>query len=345
MKSLIICQAPLKINGVLNCYENEIKNGNDVFIVVRNAFTMYQFIESLNLTAKLFYFEPHESKINVFLTPWLIHKKINNDLKRLVNEGIQFDKNTKVFFTDCGDDLLIGFYLNKLSHCKEISKIQVKSDLEYKWDDFYNRPTPPLKIKIKEYYLSMVSGHKLFYRFVDRWVIHINMKDYKYQMKDYSEDFVYTKYKYKQCEGENGRTALLFTEPYRNHFQTESNYNLLNEQIVSNLHKKGYKVAVKGHPRIGCNKNALKLSDFEIPSYIPSEFLDIHSFDLVIGFVSTAICNIPSDIPSYSVLPLCTITNQIEANYWYNYINELGHGRVILLTDWSMIKGWESEGH
>lgn len=48
----------------------------------------------------------------------------------------------------------------------------------------------------------------------------------------------------------------------------------MNRQIINEIHQAGYKIAVKGHPRIGCQEDAEQMADEVLANYIPSEYID-----------------------------------------------------------------------
>lgn len=144
-------------------------------------------------------------------------------------------------------------------------------------------------------------------------------------------------YSYKPSCG-TGQLAILFTEPYRNKFQTEENYNDMNVNIVNNLHEMGYKVVMKGHPRIGNCKAIENLVDEIIPLFVPSEFIDYTIFSIAIGFVSTSICNSSEQIPSYTVLDMCEIIDAKEAKGWHEYLDKNSDGKVKYLSSFDEIR-------
>ena len=92
--------------------------------------------------------------------------------------------------------------------------------------------------------------------------------------------------------------VILFTEPYRNKFQTREDYSRMNVNIVQSLQAKGYQVIMKGHPRIGILESIKDLVDDIVPIFVPSEFIDYSIFRFAIGFVSTSLCNSARYIPT-----------------------------------------------
>lgn len=147
---------------------------------------------------------------------------------------------------------------------------------------------------------------------------------------------MYKKYRY-HVKVEYEKQAVLFTEPYRNPFQTESDYISKNRLIVNELHKKGYAVIMKGHPRLGGCQEIEPDVDTIIPNYVPSEFIDFSMFDIAIGFVSTALCGVSDIMPVYSIINLCEVTNEKLANYWRQYLTDNSNGKVRFICNFDEI--------
>lgn len=326
--SYIFCQAPTKIPATLLCYETELRKGNNVVIVTKNAKNMYDFFQLLKIKAKIIHLEPLS-----ICGSWLLHrrqvmKKINDNIRML---GINAKNGDKIFFTDTCDDFTMGLYLSQLYQLS-IYKIQGQIDIEKKLDTEFVRDNLPFRLFLKEKIFSYVFKYSFIYTQIDHWTLAINIKKYNYTILDYSEMSVCSRYLVAP-PSTNGHNVLFFTEPYRNTFQTEEDYMKLNYAIIDYLKNKGYTVGVKGHPRIGLPENVLDKADFEVPSYLISEFIDLKSYDFAIGFVSTSICNATTQIPAYSMLPMCEIINQEQADYWYDYIRKMGNHKVVFIKD------------
>lgn len=330
-QSIIFCQSPANIVAVLNCYENELREKRNITIIIRNTINIKKFIDILNLNAKIIYFEDNFSLIKEYSK---IKKIVQQKIKEL---NIINNKYTHVFFTDICDDPLIGLFLKKLGNCSiywikgpqiigQLTNDELHKSLKQK-----NRP---LRYKIREIIYSFLYGYS--YKFIQRehWAITINILKYKYKNIDYSNTSVIERFKVNLTDNQS-KNVLFFTEPYRNKFQTKENYDQLNITTINELHKIGYKIAVKGHPRIGCQKEVLELADFEIQSFIPSEFLNYNQFDFAIGFTSTALCFSSQFIKSFSILPMCEIINKKEADYWSNFLRNYPNSNVIFLKTYN----------
>ena len=331
MESIIFCQAPLKIPAVLNCYHHELNSKHcSVTIVVRNTETAFKFIKSLKLDAQVLFFQDQN-----FAFPYKKSKKsVKENLRNLNLKDIE---TLRVFFTDVCDDPTMGCYLAALKGAK-IFKIQSKLDLFLDKELINGRRKIPFILRVKEYLMTLMIGYRYRYAKIDHWTPALNLKKNQISLLDYSDMDICKKYQYNIPIGNDKPRVLFLTEPYRNKYQLKDDYDSLNVSIVKSLQEKGFSVGVKGHPRIGCHKDVIKLADFEIPSYIPAEFINLNDFVFSIGFVSSSLCSASTQITAYSVLPMCNIINQVEADYWYDYLNRLSENKVIFIRQFSDIK-------
>lgn len=330
--SYIFCQAPTKIPATLLCYENEYKLGNRVTIIV-NVENTAKFFRLLGLNANVECLTAFVIKRSTLLESSRLKRIVKNDILRL---GIDSTYTNRIFFTDICDNFMMGLYLAKLKK-HPIFKIQAQIDIKNGLDKRFERLGVPFKLKVKERLFSMVFGYHFLYTRIDHWTLTLDIRKYDYPLLDFSDMSVCNRYLIA-LPGEGCHRVIFFTEPYRNKFQTEENYMAINKKIITTLQSKNYKVGVKGHPRIGLPEGIKEMADFEIPAYIPSEFIDIKGFDFAIGFVSTSICSASSEIKSYSVLPMCTVIDESQVIYWRDYIDKLSNGKVLYLSDFNQIE-------
>lgn len=329
--SIIFCQASAKVASVLNCYEHELKEGRTVRIVVRNVPALVKFFKYLNLDAEILFFDKVCKKK-------YFRQRIRQVKKDIVSLHLDEAPDIRVFFTDICDDLYMGLYLKYL---KSYNPIHILSHLEISdWGTnnhfVFSRKSIPFKLRIKEKLYSWLYGYSFKYSLRDHWTIVLNIHKYHYPYWDCSDKSVVQKYKIGTTKTEN-KNVIFFTEPYRNRFQTKENYDMMNVKIVEVLHKAGYKVWAKGHPCLGCHPDVLEICDNEVPSYIPSEYLDFTSFAFAIGFVSTALCSASEYIKSYSVLLMCEIIDDREKKFWLKYLNEMYGSKVMFIYDFTSL--------
>lgn len=331
-RSIIFCQASAKVTSVLNCYEQEIKENRKVQIIVRCVPELELFFKYLGLDAEIIYFD--DVKVNEYHF---------GKRKRIMKERVKSLKldsysDVHVFFTDIYDDMYMGVYLKYLMKYNPTHILSAYEMDEWKstgWKIF-SREYVPLKLRLMEWAYSLLYGYSFKYSLRDHWTLTLNTLKYHYPWIDYSDASIINKHKVT-LPYSGKKNVIFFAEPYRNKFQTKENYDIINVKIVEELHKAGYKVGVKGHPRIGCHPDVLKVCDYEIPSYIPSQYLDITVFDFAISFVSTALCSASEVIKAYSVLPMCEIVDEYEKDFWIKYLIEHGKGNVVFIDDISKI--------
>lgn len=331
-RSIIFCQASAKVTSVLNCYEHERNEGRKIQIIVRNVPNLVHFFKYLRLDAEILYFDKIQKKKFHF---WEKKEQVKKDLASLC---LDEKSDIRIFFTDIYEDVYMGLYLKYL---RNYQPVHILSHLEIsEWKANYGkvliREHLPFKLRIKEQLYTYIYGYSFKYSLEDRWIIALNVLKYNYPRIDYSEKSIISKYRKSICDAHQ-RSVLFFTEPYRNKFQSEENYDMMNKRIVTALHENGYKVYVKGHPSLGCYQGVLDMCDLEIPSYIPSEYLDISAFEFAIGFVSTALCSASEIIKAYSVLPMCEIIDNKERKYWEKYLVNMKGSNIIFVDDFSEI--------
>lgn len=330
--SYIFCQAPTKISATLLCYENECSLGNRVTIIV-NVENMAKFFCLLGLKANIECLTTFVIKHSTLLESNRLKRLVKNDIQRI---GIDRTSDSRIFFTDICDNFMMGLYLAELK-THPIFKIQAHMDIKKGLDGRFERERIPFKLKVKEFLFSKVFGYHFLYTRIDHWTLTLDIREYNYPLLDFSDMSVCNRYQIPLPE-EGCHRVIFFTEPYRNKFQTEEDYMAINKTIITSLQSKNYKVGIKGHPRIGLPDELKDMADFEIPAYIPSEFIDIKGFDFAIGFVSTSICSASSQIKAYSVLPMCTIIDEPQVVYWHDYIDKQSNGKVIYLSDFNQIE-------
>ncbi len=322
-KAIIFCQAPIELPNVINLYETLRGEGKEVTIVALRAYSYVEFIHFLDIKVKVVFWK--EIKIGI--------KHLSNffKLKRQIKKNLsQIDiKDSEVFFTSRFDIQLALYF----KYFKQSIKVTYTEGMDKIW---VHKSSNKLRLKNRVNYLLMKiaasvpikcfqNGDYKFLPEIDiRNIGDINLMKFK------DDSFIIKKYSYAVGGGQK-KKYIIFTEPYRNKFQSEDNYISLNVDLVKYLKKKDIYVVMKGHPRIGYLPELESLVDEVIPSYIPSEFIDYNDFEKAFGFVTTAICDSSNYIPSYSLLKMCEITNQDEYNYWCSFVDRIGEQRVVYL--------------
>ncbi len=314
--AIIVCQASHEVINVLSIIEKIIDKYENIIIASNTVDSYELFLRNFNfpfkyLTWKTPYFDP--------IRPWTwisFYKSLKDDVHSI--RGMRFD----VYYTCvCDFHLLCRFKMFG------------------KGTNFYYRPGAELKLvgikglpKLPFYRICYAQVKKIIQEIYSNSMLEFVNNGAIYNFRFLPEKMYHNilpvfvdngdivkKYAYRYSNN-NSQTAIIFTEPYRNNFQSKQNYIETNKAIVNHLHNLNYSVVMKGHPRIGVCKEIEDMVDFIIPSYIPSEFIYMKDYKFAIGFVSTSLCSSCKDIATFSVINICDITDEIQAENWRQYL-------------------------
>jgi len=301
-RSIIFSQAPAKVVAVLNCYEHELSEGRNVTIIVRaNLEGLYLFYKELGLKADIIMI----GNIGFYSCPWKDKRQAKNAIRLLHLDQID---DIRIFFTDIYD-YGMGWIMKRLMPFHPIHILSPVDITEGNSCKEISKGLPFIR-KCMEIVYSYICNIPLCYFYGDGGGLALGMdnRKLKFPKKDYSDREVCTRYK-KTISVDSEKYVIFFTEPYRFSYQSKEEYDEMNRQIIKEIHRAGYKVAVKGHPRIGYQEDSEQMADELFPSYIPAEFIDFSTFDFAVGFTSTSLCEVAKDMKAYSVFKMCTITD------------------------------------
>ena len=280
--SVIFCQSAICVGATLVCYEIEKQKKNDVIIVVRNVETIFRFLKTLKLEAEVFWLDKYSIKKSYIFNQSDIIRHIQEDFNRL---NITRQKISHVYFTSVCNDLLMGCYLNHFDR-DIIVKLQTDVDIKNHLDDYI---IPQVKVsfrmKLLKLFYSLVLRYKIRIQYVGTPVFAIDIGYYRYPLLDGSSQEIFKKYLYKPSLSDEKNALVFASECAQEVFGDREKYVAVFVECVKSLQEKGYHVYVKGHPRLGVLKEALCLSSEEIPSFIPSEFIDYKSFSCAYGLI------------------------------------------------------------
>ena len=316
-KSVIFMQASVKMNAVLNCYEAEREKGRDVTIllpfVLRDT---KKFIDEIHLDAHTDVMNQlADSLLFMAMFPLIYKNRIKRNLAHI---GI--DDDTHFFFTD-HNDTEIGLLLPYLKN-NEPTQIQTTIDINDGIDYQRERKSSSgIRILISKILSFLYNTHFIAVHESGLEFIYTDQKKYNLAVLDYSDKSIIDKYRIKVADSPN--CVLFYTSPYLEQLFEEEEYDRLNKEIIEILHKKGYKVFVKSHPRFSDSKIVKDLADEIIPSYIPGEYIDLTSFNFAIGLSSTIIATACEVIPSYSVLNVGRVKNITLRDSYIKYITDI----------------------
>ena len=335
-RALLVCQAPVEVPNIL-CFYEEIKNRyDDITFVSRDTDSYNKFFQYIGIKAH-FVRWVNDSKFNS-LKPWTWISFKKQVKKNLIN--LRLD-NCDVYYTSRYD---FFSYCHFKQFPESVTFIyRDKKDSEVWCYKGENKASFKIHIRrlIEKYIKQFYCGIKLDYDnsgsvsilgFDPTRLGHVIRKN----LSDAEEREIQQKYSYS-FKLKSGKNAIFFTEPFRNRFHEENDYIEMNKMVVNELHRKGYSVILKGHPRLGVCAEITQMVDDIIPNYIPSEFINYFSFDIAIGFVSTALCGTASIIPTYSVLDICSITDKQLANNWRQFIKNESNNQVLFITNFDVL--------
>ncbi|MCU6770345.1 Uncharacterised protein [uncultured Bacteroides sp.] len=334
--AILVCQAPVEIPNIL-CFYEEIKNRyKDITIVSRDTNSYNEFFQYIGLEANFVRWsnDYRFDALNPFT--WIaFRKQIKENVDKLKIDNVDvFYSSRYDFFSYCH---FKQFPLSTTFTYRD------KKDSEVWCYKGTNKASfkVSIKRKLEKFIKQCFCGTKLeYYNCGAHSILGFNPQNLRHTIKkklsDTEEKSIIQKYSYKPHTNSK-YTAIFFTEPYRNKFQDSNDFISVNKTIISELHKKGYAIILKGHPRIGLCKEIEHLADDIIPNFIPSEFIDYNEFNIAIGFVSTALCGTSQIIPSYSVLDLCSITDKRLAEHWRQFLNELSNNKIVFINSFSDI--------
>jgi hypothetical protein len=319
-KAIIFCQAPAELANSLCQYEKCLKGEYSIYIICLHSKKIYNFLVFLNLKANIFYFEEPYPKYNPF-NYFLNKKLVRNNLLKF---NIKKTKKIFIFFAS-RIDTYIGMYLRKLLkytiyYVKNYDSITINTEIDN---------NVPITSTFKALLTSLIIGFRCSASYADgRLGTILNLKGYNIiEVPFILDKSIFIRYRYNNIIFDKyDKKVILFTEPYRNKYQTKDNYDTMNISMVKELKERGYFVCMKGHPRIGSHPLLKDMIDIEIPDFIPSQFLDLNDFNFVIGFTSSALCDSPVD--SYSVLEMCEITDIQCKEYFKNILEKIAPGKI-----------------
>jgi hypothetical protein len=303
---IFFCQAPADIVHILKEYDNlktRYKDNLQIEIVCVNTKVLLDYFNNVKLEdVVVVYLEYIPISIRKIWKLWNWRKKSLKSIKEL---GL-LNGNKTFYFCSIYDDPITSYFMYLLyKQNKEIIYLN-------HYDDKQNITVikrKNIKQTIYEYLFYLVTGIKYEYRNMSgRWCpIRFPIESVDYQIKyPVLDDTICKKYAYQIYSNDYDRTVMFFSQPNREkNFLDDKEYDDIHVHVVLKLKELGYRIYTKGHPRLGICKSIKHLVDEEIPSFIPSELLDISKFKFCIGFVTIALASSAKlGIPTYSFLPL-----------------------------------------
>ena len=116
---------------------------------------------------------------------------------------------------------------------------------------------------------------------------------------------VNTEFKYSTTRSKQSNSVVFLLSPDELDMITKDALLKLKE-IIFFLKNQGYKLYIKGHPRLGTAELYLDFFHEEIPNFVPAEFLSYKEFSFTIGVISSSLVY-PSLLNEHKVYSLVNL--------------------------------------
>ena len=327
---IIFCQAPADIPYLLSMYEKH-KDEEVISIVVINVENIFKFIKSLNLNLDSLVFIPYTLKS--FKNP--LH--ILRERKRIIKLNKKYfdsiaDRN--IYFFSRFEDWLTSFFLKGLS---KRNKIYYLDHYDFSSELFIKRK---LNFKLSVYRLIyyLLTGIDFKLEIIEK-IPEFNYDKYKIERRvPEINNEVFQKYKYEiDILQKTKPIVLFFVMPCEPSIYDREKHDEIQLKIVESFKSNNWIVAVKGHPRSGVPENIMNVVDFEIPSYIPAEFLQLKDVKMCVGVITAALAHFASntEIKTYSLLNLFQFRDSNSLNVYKDYLLNLSQNKIIFFQDYN----------
>lgn len=310
---IIFFQAPADLPYVLKLYEDNIGK-RPIYIYVINVENNYKFITKLHLKVDRITFIPY-SNFSV--------KRIFSCIRAFIQVRRSYMRyfsnihDADIYFFSIITDWMTSYFVVNLS--MDITNSIIYAD-HYDHIEIRKRSE---KLNFKQWMNSNITF------FISQIPF-----DYHYEKKEFIYSFPYQNYNIKKIDAEpinnfskyrlnvdcviDGKYNILFlVDPWGYEgLMIDNKENLEVIQIIKKLQSLGANVIVKGHPRMGLNQKVRDVADLVIPEYIPSQFINVENFDLIIGIETTGLLHYIDyyNIPVFSIVKLLNSVGREHVN-------------------------------
>lgn len=332
MKSniLIFCQAPADIPHVLSLYE-KYKDEKLILIFVVNVENVFKFIKSLDLNLDSLIFIPYTLKS--FKNPF----KIIRERKRILNLKKQYFNsviNTDVYFFSRFEDWLTSSFLKSLS---ERNTIYYLDHYDFS-SELFNKHRLIFKTFIMKVIFYIITDVRFKLEIIEK-IPEFNYLHYKIERKiPEINNKIFCKYQYEIDTIKSKKpTILFFIMPCEASIYDCESHDEIQFRVIESFKKYGWKVAVKGHPRLGVPENIMSMVDIQIPSYVPAEFLQVKDIQMCLGIITAALAHFArnTEIKTYSVINLFQFKKSGSSKLYKDYLSKLSNNQVIFFQSFS----------
>jgi len=327
---IIFCQAPADIAYVLSLYELYQKE-KEISIFVINVENVYKFIKSLNLKLSSLVFIPYTLKsLKNPLDIILQRKRIEGLKKKYFNSVI----DSNVYYFSRFEDWLTASFLKSLS----------KKNTIYYHDHYdfssklYSKQKQNFKLTILKFIYFLLTDVAFKVNIVEK-LPEFNYKKYgiKKQVPVLDKN-IFKKYGYEiKMEKLSQPIVLLFISPCDPLIYESKTHDHIQFNIIKLFKDNNWKVAVKGHPRLGVPENISNLIDTQIPSYIPAEFLQLNNISFCSGIITAALAHfaLNTEIKTYSLINLFQFKQDNLSNVYKDYLLRLSQNKIMFFQDYN----------
>jgi hypothetical protein len=143
---------------------------------------------------------------------------------------------------------------------------------------------------------------------------------------------VNTEFKYSTTRSEQSNNVIFLLSPDELDMITKDAHLKLKE-IIFFLKNQGYKLYLKGHPRLGTPEFYLDFFHEEIPNYVPTEFLSYEEFSFTIGVISSGLVypSLLNEHKVYSVVNLLEFNINKDKRFFSDFLKEHSKNNVIFV--------------
>lgn len=325
-KTIIFCQAPADVPFVLAIYE-EVVSRSAVSIFVINVNGLFTFLSSLNLQLEKLVYIPYKLN-NIKSIPHLLEEK--RRINQLWEEHFEILDIAEVYFFSRFEDWLTAGFIHRFSK---------KMETKIWYADHYDEASLLYKRRHK------FNFRKFIYKKILKYLTGVNFSTQiieklpefpvsKYKIKKIRIELipeVFNKYAYVIDDFDLKIPGILFFDsPIEKTVFNSLCYDKSLVEIIQLLKDFGFRIIVKGHPRIGTSNAIKNLVDREIPSYVPGEFIDPDQFELCLGLYTTAICHFANNtnLPTFSLMKLFEASNPETYKIGINYLIQQTDGKI-----------------
>jgi hypothetical protein len=319
MQQLILfSQAPADIIYVLTLYEQK-KENYKVKIVVVNVINNFKFLKSLKLKAEIEYVPIIAKKntlklLTFFLRLRFMYLKLFNKIYK-----------AEVYFFSNTADYATAFFIEKLSYTSNVYFIdihKIKGPEVYGFKNSLSKIAVKFLLNIKiKFFISYSGGTGYQYLFDPNRVV---------EKKLNPNENVLNQYQYRINNQGNKKKLLLFEgNGASSSFYVD--YEMTLGAIIEKLSKK-YEIYIKPHPRLGYSDFLTNYDIVIVESHIPSEFIFLKNFDVILGIVTTAIAT-AKHYNKYSLINVFKFNDDNVKVKFKKHMDDISGGSLNYISD------------